>query len=931
MSDSGSRRLARGRTLVVAFFAALAALLLLRWGVAVWVDHLWFTAQDATGVFWTRALWEWGARAVTAVAAGAFLTLNLRPVARTYANLQIRRRFGDLVIQERLPAPYLRWAVLGSAALGALWFAAALPAGTGLQALLAFVGPSEGPVEALAGADPAFHFFRLPLLLGILTWVTVLAVFSAAVSVAGYAGSGAVNVDRARMSATPGAARHLAALLAFVLLLVSLRLLVTPYTLLADGTSAVQGIVGATDLGARIPALRLAAFLAFATAAAAAWGALRERLLPGVAGAGALAVVLLVVLQLYPGFVQRFQVQPNELERETPQIERALAATRLGFGLADMTRERFQWEAPTAAHWEEARTRLPRIPVWTARTLGETFQEVEARFDYYGFEGVTFDRYTVGDSVVPVALAVRELFPQGIPEEGRTWQNLHLRERYVTGLGAVAGPANRQNPQGRMPTWLGAVPPEFRAGEGVPPGLRLERPQVHVGSTPQLYSVVTPDAESFRAPDGSAGVPGVDFPRGIRVGGFLRRLALAWHFQDANLLIADEIGPESRLVIRRDVWSRVRALAPFLHLPEAPYAVIHEGRVTWIVEGYTLSRRYPYAVAQGVGSGVQANYVRNAAKVTVDAVTGETRIYAADDDDLLLRGWSRAFPGLVRELDDLPPALAAHLRYPAWLMDVQVQVLLRYHQNDPPVFHGQQDQWAVPVESPDAGGSIPYRPEHALLTLPGEDAPGWTLSTVFIPVGRQNLAAFLTGRWIPGEGRALRLYDVPQEEQVSGPRQVSALVEQDAEISEQFSLWRRGGSDVSTGHLHLVPVGSTLLYMEPVFLAAESDAIPEIRRYIVSDGRRVSMAPSLAEAIDALAGRQALQDTLVGAPEGPPATEAGAARLPPRLADRALELLEAAERSLREGDWAGFGRQLEALRSFLREQREPGAGLPPPG
>jgi len=933
MSELRSLGLPRGRSLILGFMGLLAALLILRWGVALYVDHLWYRSQDALGVFWTRLLWEGGARVLTGGLTALVVGASLRPVARTFANLQIRRKFGDLVIQERLPVVYLRWAVLGVAALAGFWFAAALPSGTGLQLLLAIRGPETGNVDPLLNADVAFYLFRLPFLTGLLTWSMVLVVFTAALVAAGYAGSASLRFGQSKVEADPLVIRHLAGLLAAFLLLVSLRLLLSPYLLLAEGTSGVQGIVGATDVGSRIPTIRLTSFLAFVTASAAAWGALRGRILPGLAGTGALAVLSVLLLQIYPGFVQRFQVQPNELVRETVHIERAVAATRDGFSLGAMARVRLPYQAPGPSDWLRAEERLSRLPVWTPKTLEETFQEVEARFRYYRFAGVTFTRYPSpgrpGEST-PVALGVREIQPDGIPD--RTWQNLHLRERFVTGHGAVAGPLNRQDPQGRMPTWLGALLPEFRAGPEVPPELRLERPQVHVGASGQPYSIVTPGPEAFLAPDGTQGVAGVDFPGGIPAGSLLRRAALAWHFQDVNILISDEVGPDSRIQHRRDVTSRIRALAPFLHLPEAPYAMIRDGRIVWIMEGFTMSRRYPLAVAHAVAPRAEANYVRNSVKATVDAVTGETRLYSADPTDPLLQGWSRAFPGLIRTLEEMPEELRDHLRYSRWLMELQVRVLLRYHQEAPPVFHGQQDPWGVPVEIPDASGAVVYRPEYGLLTLPGDDLESWALSTVFIPDGRRNLAALLAGTW-SDEGGSLTLWDVPQEDQVAGPPQVAALVEQDAAISEQFSLWRRGGSDVSTGHLHLVPVGQTLLYMSPVFLAAASNPIPEIRRYIVSDGRRVAMEPTLAGAVRALRGgapevADLPLDPDVGAgdvPTPPPLTPPIASPLPG--SGEALGLLEEAEGRLRAGDWEGFGRALDALRELLRRQ----AGGSPPG
>jgi uncharacterized protein len=939
MSEALRAGIPRGRSLIAGFLGVLVALLLLRWGVALYVNHLWYQSVDATGVFWTRTFWEWGARALTALLTALFVGANLRPVARTFANLQIRRRVGDLVFQERLPKVYLRWGVIGAAVLAGFWFAAAIPSGTGLQFLLALRGPETGTPDPVLGSDLGFYLFRLPFLTGALTWAMVLVVFTAVIVSAGYAGSGRVRFGQGRVDADPDTARHLAGLLAAFLLLVSLRLLLSPHLLLADGTSGVQGIVGATDLRARIPAYRLTAFLAFVTASAAAWGALRGRLLPGLAGVGALAILSVLLLQLWPGFVQRFQVQPNELVQETPHIERAVTATREGFWLGSMTRVRLPYQAPASEDWSLAEERLSRLPVWTSKTLEETFQEVEARFRYYRFAGVTFTPYPTPDQPgqsTPVALGVREIQPDFIPD--RTWQNLHLRERFVTGQGAVAGPLHRQDPQGRMPTWLGALPPEFRASPEVPPELRLERPQVHVGASGQLYSIVTPGPDAFLAPDGSPGVPGVDFPRGIPAGSLLRRAALAWHFQDVNILISDEVGPDSRIQHRRDVTSRIRALAPFLHLPEAPYAVIREGRIFWIMEGFTVSRRYPLAVAHAVALRAEANYVRNSVKATVDAVTGETRLYAADPADPILEGWSRAFPGLIHPLDAMPEGLRDHLRYSRWLMELQVRVLLRYHQESPPVFHGQQDPWGIPVEIPDAAGAVEYRPEYGLLTLPGDAEESWALSTVFIPDGRRNLAAFLAGTWTP-EGGELTLWDVPQEDQVAGPPQVAALVEQDAAISEQFSLWRRGGSDVSTGHLHLVPVGGTLLYMSPVFLAAAANPIPEIRRYIVSDGRRVAMESTLAGAVNAIRG-MAGDAVDPGAPDpldpdaplvAPVVPTPGMTVVPGAPAvpgsPEALRLLDEAEARLRAGDWEGFGRSLEALRELLRRQ----AGGTPPG
>jgi uncharacterized membrane protein (UPF0182 family) len=914
-----------------AFLALVFLLLVSRWGAGFMVDALWFQVEGAARVFWTRTLSDWGVRLLSGLVAGVAVALSLRPVIRRFGNLQIRRRLGDLVIQERIPPQILRWVWRGGGILSGLWFAAAIPRGVGLTLILALVGPQTGVTDPLLGADLGFFFFRLSALSGLLTWGILLGLFVLALISGGYLASGGIRLEGNEIRTSAPVVRHLSGTLAVVVFLVSLRLVLAPHLLLSDGSSAVQGIVGAADVGARIPALRITALLTFIASAAMAWGALRGRLLPAIVGVSGVAVFSFVALWVYPGLVQRFQVQPNELTRETPHIERAVTATLDGFGLGTMTRERLAYRAPSDDDLALASDLLPQVPLWTEKTLDETFSQVEARFEYYGFGGIHFSRYPdplEGGRQIPVALAVREVVPFGIPLEGQTWQNLHLRERYVSGIGGVAGPASRQTDEGRMPAWIAAVPPEFRAGPGVPPDLRLTRPQVHVGILPQRYSILTPTEEAFRAPDGSLGQPGEDFPAGILMGSIFRRLVLAWAFQDLNLLISGEVGPQSRLVHRRDVGARVRALAPFLYFPERPYAVVENGRFYWIVEGFTTSTQYPLSVSHLVAPRVRVNYLRNSVRAVVDAVTGETRFYSVDPDDAVLRGWRAVFPGLIQGVDEAPDALVGHFRYSRWHMERQVEVLLRYHQTDPGVFHGQQDRWAVPMEVPDASGAIPYRPHHAFLTLPGEEEESWTVSTVLIPAGRQNLASFLVGRWSRERGGELLLWDVPQEDQVAGPRQVSALVEQDPVIAEQFSLWRRGGSDVSTGHLYLVPVGNTLLYMEPVFLAAESNPIPEIRRYIVSDGRRVAMEPTLQGAILALrTGERSRLERMAQMEEAELADEVETTVREVPGAGEALRLLEDVESRLRQGDWVGFGRGLEQLRELLQRQ----ATAIPPG
>ncbi len=917
MSDRWTRSLKGGRLLLGGFLALLVLLFVVRWAIIFYVDLLWFSTLELTGVHLRRTTWEWGVRLLAAAVAAGCTWLTLRGVAGSLQGFRVQRRFGDLVIQERLPRQYVRWAMLGLAAFAAFWFAAALPQGTGLRVLLLLHSQPFGQPDPILGRDLGFYVFLLPVLQGVLTYGFVLLLFVTTMSVAGYAATGALGFERGRVTIGGGARLHLGILAGVFLLLIGLRFYLGSYELLIEGNSGVQGIFGYADERARVPAFRMLAFVSLVSSAAVFWGVRQGRLLPVGVAAGVLAVGGLGVAEVYPAIVQRFEVQPNELERERPYILHAIEFTRSGFALAGIERERFEVRPPDPDTWGPAMERLARLPVWTHETVLPTFRQLEARFEYYDFQQVAFDRYPANGSQAPVVVSVREVDPLGIPAPV-SWQNLHLRERYISGMGAVAGLLNGVTDEGRIPMFLTAIPPEYRGGPGLP-DVELERPAVYMGSRPQPWAVISQSEEGFRAPDGSPGVPGVDYPDGVRLGSLFRTLALAWRFQDANLLLASEVDRESRLIFRRNVTERVRAIAPFLHLPEAPYPVVHDGRIVWILEGFTLSRTFPLSRTHEIPGTRGANYLRNSVKATVDAVTGEVGLYVADPADPVLSAWRSAFPALFRDLEQMPTGLREHLRYSRAQLDVQIEVLTRFHQEDPAVFHGQQDRWALATELSTGTQPIPYRPEYGHIVLPGEAEESWVLTTLFVPQGRQNLAAFLAARWTPDHGSELLLWDVPAESQFRGPRQVEAMIEQDPEISQQFSLWRQGGSQVWTGHLRLVPVGSSLLYMEPVFLAADADAIPEIRRFLVSDGERVVMHPTLQGAVaglsagltgvapDAWDGIGAAPDEAPG-PEGTPG--AGGAR-------EARTLLERAEERLRAGDWEGFGRGLEELRRFL--------------
>jgi len=912
----------RGGRLVLAVVLAFALTIALgRAAASAYVEILWQAEAGYAAVFWQRMLWEWGIRASAAAVVTLIMLVNLRIASKTLGGIQIRRRFGNIEISERVPRQFVWWGILVVAGLVGLWCGAAVPANLGIQALLLAQGQTWGVSEPVLGHDLSFYVFWLPLLGSAVTLLLIVAFFVFTLVTAAYAATGTVRWVKGRVEAHDLPRVHLGGIVACFLLLLGVRLWLQRYFLLLDGDSEVQGIFGFTDAEARLPALQTLTVICVGAAAGVVWGALKNRAAPMIASVVSVVLGSVVIGQIYPALIQRIRVEPNELARETPFIEHNLEFTRLGFGLHELERRTFAFDPAESVDWGEAGRQFAGLPVWNASALLATYRELEALFPYYDFTDVAIDRYPATGGPVSVAVSVRQIEPSGIQDPN--WQNQHIRKRYVAGIGAVASLATVSTPEGRPQMLITGIPPTSPdSGRGVR-ALELTRPEIFFGTRQQLYAVVSPGIEPYLAPDSTPGVPGVDFPRGIRLSSALRTAILAWQFGDANLLFASELTDSSRFIFRRRVVDRAAAIAPFLRFPEEPYPVVADGRVYWLIEGFTGTGAFPLSTASDFGAVRSAvRYVRNSVKVTVDAVTGEVAFYRVPVDDPLADAYVSAFPALLRPIDEMPQALREHLRYSRSLLSTQGRVLLQYHQDTAPAFHGQQDVWSEPQELAEGTSPVPYRPEFGLYALPGESEARFHLTTVFVPAGRQNLTGTLVGRTDASGVPELILLDVPVADQVPGPRQVEALVEQDPEISQQFSLWRTGGSEVWTGHLHLVPVGKRFVYMEPVFLAAEADAIPELRRFLVSDGRRVAMTEELGSAIRELAGLElggvGLEGTL---PEGVELPSGAAPAVPAGSSERwpatALDLLEQAESRAREGDWQGFGEALAELRTLL--------------
>ena len=451
------RKIRGGRLLVALGIALLTILLIGRIAANAYIEILWFNSLGYSSVFWTRVFWEWGVRLLGGALVGVVFFFNLRVIARSLGGIKIKRRVGDLVISEQIPETYVVWGIGIFSVLAGAWFGASIPGSVGLNILFLLNAPEWGVTDPFLGQDLTFFVILLPLLRALVVSGLVIAFLVLTLAAAGYAGTGALQWGQGRLIVEDRPRKHLGVIVAVFFVMLAGQFWLTRYVLLLNGGSGVQGIFGFADAEARMPAYSILAVLAVSVSAAALWSGFKNRPLPLMITSGVLIVGGLVVGQAYPSFIQRFRVEPNELERESPFILENMRFTRMGFGLENLERREFDYERTTSVDWQAASDQFEGLPVWSSQALLTTYRQLEARFPYYDFSGVTVDRYEGPDGLVPVALAVREVLPRGIQDPN--WQNIHLRDDYIRGMGAVVSAATARTPEGRPTMFVSGIPP----------------------------------------------------------------------------------------------------------------------------------------------------------------------------------------------------------------------------------------------------------------------------------------------------------------------------------------------------------------------------------------------------------------------------------------------------------------------------------------
>ena len=926
------------RLILVATLAVLAFVLPNL--VELVTDWWWFGELGQQATYATILSTQTALGAIAFVLSLAWLVLNLRVAARTLpveSQIVSTPEGMTVALPARREVQSLGSIVAaGAAVLGALFAASGWQDVLGWQQAEAF-----GTTDPILGFDVAFYVFTLP----VLDLARSFAVAQVGVAAAGV---GALYLLGGQLSITPfgmrlggRARRHLGLLAAaFLVLLAMGAWLDRPHALLT-----VDGIIrgaGYADVHARLPFALAEMAAALLGAVCAVAYAFTERTAAAVAAIGLYAVVALAG-QIYAGAIQRFVVSPNEQVREAPYIQHNIDATRRAFALDTIQQRPLTGDAElTRADIDKNRQTLDNVRLWDHQPLLETFGQIQEIRTYYDFTAVDNDRYMIDGQLRQVMLSARELNPAALPN--RTWVNERLT--FTHGHGLTLGPVNQVTAEGLPVLFIRDLPPVSNVN------LPVTEPSLYFGELSNEYAIVKTKTREFHYPKGDDNV----FTTYAGTGGIVldsiwKKLAFAARFRNYQLLLSDDITAESRMIFDRQIKRRAQKIAPFLTFDDDPYLVVHEGRLFWMLDAYTVTSRYPYATEGAPG----VSYIRNAVKVVVDAYHGATTFYLAEPNDPIIRAYAKAFPGLLQPLASMPAGLRSHVRYPEGIFGLQSSVYSTYHMTSAAVFYNKEDQWEVPTIDA-SGQAVRMTPYYTIMRLPGENTAEFIQMLPFTPRRRDNLASWLVARSDGEHYGQLMAFEFPKQKLVFGPRQVVARISQDQVISPQITLWNQQGSEVIQGTLMVIPIEESLLYVRPLYLRAQQGRIPELTRVIVAYQNSIVMERTLDAALARLFSPEAIrarraqpQDaamvsaeatapvtgTAPAAPTGavgsaptvpgvavtPPSTTAlpaAVSALPPaQLAAEAQATYQRAIDAQRGGDWAKYGAEITRLGQLL--------------
>ena len=844
-------------------------------GRGVYTDLMWFESLGFRPVFVT----------VTVTRISLFIIGTLSTAVILSASLWVAHRFSAGEVNLPLP-PEMALSLKRAVVWGAIVITIVLSLIFGSvlasqwELFLRFTNSVPfGQTDPVYGRDLGFFIFNLPMYSFIQGWIMGIGIVTLLATVAlnfvnhslrgvGYEMSGARLV-------------HISVIAAVIMVTIAVGHWFDRWALVLSEDGAGFGAMYA-DLSARQPALLIMTIVAAAAAVMMLVNIyLKQTRI--VIGAVVLWVALGLVLNTaWPAVIQQFSVTPNEFARESPYIARNIQFTRQGFALDRIEEQDHLAESDVNPELIQNNLQtINNIRLWDYRPLSLVYKQIQLIRLYYDFKDADVDRYNIGGEYRQVLLSAREVAPERLEPESQTWVNRKLF--YTHGIGIAMSPVTEFTPEGRPEFFAkdipadGAIPIGLQDGT-TPPELTVDNPRIYYGENTLEYVIVNSNTEEldYQTEGGELVRTRYFGNGGVQLESFTRRLAYAWQFGDINILISGEITPNSRLQYRREIQERVRQVAPFLQLDRDPYIVAAGGQLFWMQDAYTTTDHYPYSEPTEIpveGSELSAhfNYMRNSVKVVVDAYDGDMDFYVWDTEDPMILTYERIFPDLFKRGSEMPEDIKSHVRYPQDFFSEQAEKYVKYHMQDPQNFYNNEDLWAIPNEKFGQGADLQeVEPYYVIMRMPGEESEEFMLLLPYTPSKRQNLIGWIGARSDGENYGKLVAFNFPKDRQVDGPEQVEARIDNDQDISAWFTLRCTEGSTCLRGNLLVIPIGSSLLYAEPVYIQAEGVPFPQLKRVILATADKVVMEDSLGLALAALTGERSLVS--VG--------ESGAARTP---------------------------------------------------
>lgn len=951
----------RSRKALLSTIVTLAVILVLgSIFTTIWTEKLWYDSVEFTSVFTTVLLARVLIFLVFAVVAAVVVALNLVIAYRVRPD-----EFG--LVRNDPPAryrymlnPILRKALVLAA--GFVGIFAGIVATSRWDVYLQWRNSTNfGRKDPQFGKDASFYVFDMPWFQFLTSFGFGLLVVSIAGAVFVHYAYGGITLRNRGIKFTRAAQIHVAVLAGLLMLMQALRFWLDRFAMMTDTTGLFDGVTY-TAAHARIPSRNIliavaviCALLFFATIFTRSW------VLPGI-GVGMLVLSSVIIGSLWPTIMQRFQVDPSEPDREEPFLTHNIEGTRYGFGIDDV--EVKPYEAVTELTPQELNSSAASHV--SSRLLDPTlvspaFEQLQQVRGYYTVqETLDVDRYKIEGSDTPqdVVIAAREVSLDGLQASQRTWINDHTV--YTHGYGVIAAYGNKRGSQGE-PVWIArdipptgefefSTPPRIYFGEKSPNYSIVGRP---AGANPIEVDIPRGSETSADGDDVSANT--YDGKGGVPMGSLFNRVLFAAKFAEPKIFLSDRVNENSKIIFDRHPRQRVEKVAPWLTLDGDTYPAVVDGRVVWIVDGYTTSKNFPYSEARSLAAATddsltqtaaqvalptdQVNYMRNSVKAVVDAYDGTVDLYAWDEDDPILKTWSKIFPGTVKPKSEISDALLEHMRYPTDYFKVQRDVLTRYHVTDAQTFYEDGERWKVP-EDPShktRKGDFAQPPYYLSMARPGDGEPKFSLTSVFLPNNRQNLAAFVSVNAEASDTEnygSMQILQLPSDTQVGGPNQIAAKFQADAGVTQALLQYEQSEqAQILRGNLLTLPVGQGLLYVQPVYIqrSVSEGSYPVLQLIIASFGDDVGIGQSLDEALRVALGLEKANVPDIEGPEesgtsqppsGEEPSESGNTKTVEQYLTDADQAYTRAQAALKDGDLAEYQRQIDIMARALKNARD---------